>query len=141
MTVDATTVGAAFTGATALLGAVAALLKVWFSRPRLPVAEELLEQLDELRGDVLALSRWAHRARAQAAAAGIELEEPPEVLRGAGERDGERGHDPDAHGWRSSVRAQTGPQRAVRGDERRGPHTDTMPNRRAQRPAPPTMRG
>jgi len=136
MVLDAPTITAVGTAVAAVVAAIAALVKIVVARPRMPVAEELLEQIDELRADVLALARWAHRARAQAAAAGVDLEEPPEVLH-SGERETDERGAPDAHGWRSSVRAQTGPQRVVDAHERtgdRGP--DTRPERRV-RPAPP----
>lgn len=139
---DAATITAIGTAVAAVLAAIGALVKIVVSRPRMPVAEELLEQIDELRADVLALARWAHRARAQAAAAGVDLEEPPEVLH-SGERETDQRGAADAHGWRSSVRAQTGPQPIVDatgpiGHRQRGP--DTRPERR-QRPTPPPMRG
>lgn len=105
---DAATVTATLTGVAAVIAAIGAVVKIVLSRPRLPVAEELLEQIDELRDDVLALARWAHNARAHAASQGVELDEPPTVLRSSGEREGERRHDPARHGWRSSVVAQTG---------------------------------
>lgn len=138
MSLDAATIGAVGTALAAIIAAVTALVKIVLSRPRLPVAEELLEQLDEMRDDLLAVARWMHRAVVQAAAAGIELEEPPEVLRSSGHREGERRHTEGGHGWRSSVRVQTGEQPVV--DTRRihpvrGP--DTLPERRAQRPTPP----
>lgn len=135
MSVDAATITAVGTAIGVVLAGIAALMKIVVGRPRMPVAEELLEQIDELRDDVLALARWAHRAQAQAAAAGVTLEEPPDVLRSSGHREGERRHEEDTHGWRSSVRAQTGPQPAIRPEQVRGP--DTRPDRRAARPAPP----
>lgn len=138
MSLDAATVTALGTATAAVLAGVAALVKIVLGRPRLPVAEELLEQLDELRVDVLALARWAHRAIVQAAAQGVELEEPPEVLRSSGERHGERRHAGDeATGWRSSVRAQTGEQPVVQAPE----PSPTQPNRRRVRPPTPPMRG
>lgn len=135
---DPASVGAWFTGIGGVIVAITALVKVVTTRPRLPVAEELLEQIDELRDDVLALARWAHRQITRAAAQGVELDPLPEVLRGSGEREGERLHDEDRHGWRSSVRAQTGPQPVV--DTNRMPPAtgpDTRPERRVRRPAPP----
>lgn len=135
MTVDATTITATGGALGAILAGVAAVVKIVYSRPRLPVAEELLEQMDELRDDVLALARWAHRAQAQAAAAGVTLEEPPEVLRSSGHRDGERRHEDSAHGWRAAVRVATGELPIIRPGRVLGP--DTQPERRAQRPTPP----
>lgn len=135
---DAAQITALCTGVAAIIAATGAVLKIVFSRPRLPVAEELLEQLDELRADVLALARWAHNAQATAAAEGVELPDPPDVLRSSGEREGERRHDPRRHGWRSSVQAQLGdPVQPDRPVELRGPHT--VPDRR--RPRPPEVRG
>lgn len=133
---DAAVIAAIGTAVAAILAGVAAILKIVRDQPRMPVAEELLEQLDELRADVLALARWAHRARAQAAAAGVELEEPPEVLH-SGERETDPRGAPEGHGWRSSVRAQATPETAAQGVERmarRGP--ETRPDRRV-RPSPP----
>lgn len=138
MTIDAATVTAFGTAAGAVLAGTAALVKIVLGRPRLPVAEELLEQIDELRVDVLNLARWAHRAITQAAAQGVDLEEPPEVLRSSGERHGERRSSPEATGWRSSVRAQTGEQ-PVTPATATGP--STQPNRRRVRPPTPPMRG
>lgn len=131
---DAATITAVFTGCAAVIGAIGVVVRIVVTRPRLPVAEELLEQIDELRGDLLAVVRWAHRAVVTAASQGVELEPPPDVMRGVGERAGER-HNPNAGrgGWRSSVTAQTGEQPlAMPGPM--GP--DTVPNRR--RPMPPT---
>lgn len=135
---DAGAIGAWCSGIAGIIAAIGVLVKIVVSRPRMPVAEELLEQIDELRDDVLSLARWAHRAVARAAAGGVELDPPPEVLRSVGERAGERKSDPELHGWRSGVRVQTGEQPAVRLTSR-GP--DTRPDRRAQRPTPPPMRG
>lgn len=105
---DAATITAGLTGVAAVITAVGVVVKIVVSRPRLPVAEELLEQIDELRSDVLALARWAHNARALAASEGVDLPEPPTVLLSSGEREGERQNDPRRHGWRSSVQAQNG---------------------------------
>lgn len=131
---DPATVGAWCTGIAAIIASIGAVVKIIVSRPRLPVAEELLEQLDELRDDLLALARWAHHARAVAASEGVELPEPPSVLVSAGHREGERRHDDGAHGWRSAVRVQTGEQVAVGPPSANGP--TTIPNRRALRPPP-----
>jgi hypothetical protein len=129
------------TALAAFLGGVAAVIKIVVSRPQMPVAEELLTQLDEMRDDLLALAKWAHRARAQAAAAGVDLEEPPDVLRSSGRREGERGADPTARGWRSSVKVQTGEQPAV---ETTRPLTrddpQTWPERRRPRLPPPPVK-
>lgn len=126
---DPATVTATLTGVAAVIAAVGAVVKIVVSRPRLPVAEELLEQIDELRSDVLALARWAHNARALAASEGVDLPEPPTVLMSSGEREGERRHDPARHGWRSSVEAQTGER--VRIEPVGGPAT--TPERRRPR--------
>lgn len=135
---DAAEVTAWCTGIAAIIAATGAVLKIVVSRPRLPVAEELLEQIDELRADVLALARWAHNAQATAAAEGVDLPDPPDVLRSSGEREGERRHDPRRHGWRSSVEAQLGdPVPVERPVELRGPHT--VPDRR--RPRLPNVGG
>jgi hypothetical protein len=139
--VDAGTIAAVFTGVAGVIAATGAVVKIVLTRPRLPVAEELLEQLDELRADVLALARWAHKARATAAAAGVELSEPPAVLVSSGQREGERQHDDDTHGWLSSVRAQTDPNmRRIRPAERVDMGPETQPDRRTPRHAPPPTR-
>ncbi len=142
ITWGAAEITAAGTAIAAVLGGLAAVVKIVLSRPRLPVAEELLEQLDEMRDDLLALARWAHRARAQAAAEGLDLEEPPEILKSAGRRDGERRHDASDTGWRSSVKAQTGDIPVVEADkpmQREGP--STWPERRRPRLPPPAQPG
>jgi len=144
---DPAQIGAVCTGIAGIIIAIGGVIKIVTTRPRMPVAEELFEQLDELRDDVLACARWMHRAVAQAAAAGIELEEPPSVLRSAGHREGERRSAENTHGWRASVRAVTGEQpivtrAAVELDAReygrrrsdRGP--DTRPDGRTP-PTPP----
>jgi hypothetical protein len=123
------TVTAALTGIAAVIAAIGAVVKIVVSRPRLPVAEELLEQIDELRSDVLALARWAHNARALAASEGVDLPEPPTVLLSSGEREGERRSDPARHGWRSSVEAQTGETTRIGRVD--GP--STVPDRRRPR--------
>lgn len=134
--IDAAEVTAWCTGIAAIIGAIGVVLKIVVTRPRLPVAEELLEQIDELRGDLLALARWAHRAQATAAASGLELDEPPTVMRSIGERRGERQHEPGRHGWRSAVTAEYPPEHTPP-TELPGPHT--VPDRR--RPRPPEVRG
>lgn len=137
MTWDAATITAVGTAAAAVGGIIVAVLKVVFTRPRMPVAEELLTQLDEMRDDLLALAKWAHRARAQAAAAGLDLEDPPDILRSAGRRDGERRHDDASHGWRSSVKAQTGETPAVTVQPEPADGPQTWPERRRPKLTPP----
>jgi hypothetical protein len=142
ITWGAAEITAAGTAIAAVLGGLAAVVKIVLSRPRLPVAEELLEQLDEMRDDLLALAKWAHRARAQAAAEGLDLEEPPDVLRSAGRRDGERRHDPATTGWRSSVTAQSGEQPVVQADPpMKREEAQTWPERRRPRLPPPAQPG
>jgi hypothetical protein len=137
--VDAATVGAVFSGLVGLIGAIAALLKIYWTRPQMPVAEEILERQSELETELLALAAWAHDAAMIAAANGIDLPEPPDSIRLLGRRTGEPRHR--AHGWRASVKAQTGEQPAVRPDDTRrlppagGP--DTWPERRR----PPLPKG
>jgi hypothetical protein len=144
LSLDAAQIGAIFTGVAGVIIAIGGVVKVVTTRPRLPVAEELLEQLDELRDDVLALARWAHRAVAQAAAGGVELDPPPEVLKGAGHREGERGSGENTRGWQSSVRAQTGELPIARpetGTQRDYGRRTGHPARRAHPAHTPTMRG
>jgi hypothetical protein len=133
---DPALVGAIFTGVAGVIGAIGVVVKIVLTRPRLPVAEEILEQLDEVRTEMLVLAAWAHDAMVAAAAAGIELPEPPDSLRVLGRRSGERRNGD--HGWRSSVRVQTGDQpvaRDVTAPMRPGMGPDTNPERR--RPPPP----
>ena len=62
-------------GVAAVIGAVAGVLKIVLTRPRLPVAEEVMERLTDLEEQLLGYAAWAHGARMAAAAAGIDL--PP----------------------------------------------------------------
>lgn len=66
------------TGIAAVIAAIGAVLKIVLTRPRLPVAEEVLERLAEVEEALLSWATWAHQARMVAAAAGIEL--PPVPL-------------------------------------------------------------
>lgn len=131
---DSATIGAVFSGVAGVIIAIGAVIKIVVGRPRLPVAEEILEQLDEMRDDLLNVARWAHRAVAQAALEGITLEEPPAVLQSAGHRKGERRSWDNTHGWRSAVRAQTDEPPSPRP---RDPRPATQPERRAVRPPVP----
>lgn len=74
---DAALVGAWCTGIAGILASVAVLVKIILTRPRLPVAEEVLERLSELEEQLLKYAAWMHRARMVAAAAGIELPTVP----------------------------------------------------------------
>lgn len=74
---DASLVTAWCTGVAAVIAAIGAVLKIVLTRPRLPVAEEVLERLGELEEALLAWATWAHQSRMVAAAAGIALPAPP----------------------------------------------------------------
>lgn len=65
------------TGTAGVIAAIGVVLKIVLTRPRLPVAEEVLERLAELEEGLLAWATWAHGARMAAAAAGIVLPDPP----------------------------------------------------------------
>jgi hypothetical protein len=137
---DAATITAIGSAIAAVIGAVAIVVKIVVTRPRMPVAEELFEQIDELRRELLELAGWAHDARVLAAANGLELPPAPDIVRLEGRRHGE-GRE-GRHGWRASVVAQTGELEAVAVDataplydRRRGP--ETRPDRRAPRVPPP----
>ena len=131
--VGAAEITAIGTALAAVIAAIGVIVKIVVTRPRLPVAEEILEQIDELRTELLELAAWAHDARVLAAANGLELPPAPEIVRTMGRRQGEARHA--SHGWRTSVRAQTGEQPVVDPTapirDRRGP--DTRPDRRAPR--------
>lgn len=74
---DAALVTSWCTGIAAVLGAIGVVLKIILTRPRIPVAEEVLERLAELEEGLLAWAAWAHGARMAAAAAGITLPATP----------------------------------------------------------------
>jgi hypothetical protein len=141
VTWDAGTIAAVFTGVAGVITAISVVVKIVVTRPRMPVAEEILERQAELEAEQLRLAAWAHDVAIIAAAAGIELPEPPASLRILGRRPGEGRHS--AIGWRASVKAQTGEQPAIEPQTQRldpeGPAT--WPERRRPRlPPPPTGR-
>lgn len=78
--VDAALVGAWCTGISGIIGAVAILVKIITTRPRLPVAEEVLLRVDELEDMVLAAASYIHDERVAAAASGYLMGEPPDRL-------------------------------------------------------------
>lgn len=92
------------TGIAAILAAIGAVLKIVLTRPRIPVAEEVLERLAEVEEALLRWGTWAHSARLAAAAAGITLPDPPLDL-------AER-RTPHALPPRLGDRTDTGPLRA-----------------------------
>lgn len=65
------------TGLAGVIAAVGVVLKIVLTRPRLPVAEEVLERLAELEEQLLLYATWAHTVRMVAAASGIELPTVP----------------------------------------------------------------
>jgi hypothetical protein len=131
---------AAGTAVAAILGGLAAVVKIVLSRPKMPVAEEILEQLADVQGELLKLAAWAHDAQMVAAAAGLELPEPPDSIKLLGRRPGEGGRH-RVTGWRASVKAQTGeqpaiaPERPMQRDE-----PQTWPERRRPPLPPPNGR-
>lgn len=74
---DAALVTAWCTGVAGVIAATGVVLKIVLTRPRIPVAEEVLERLAELEEALLSWATWAHGARMAAAAAGIPLPAPP----------------------------------------------------------------
>lgn len=74
---DPALVGAWCTGVAGVIAAVGVVLKIVLTRPRLPVAEEVLERLAELEEQLLRYATWAHNVRMVAAASGIELPTVP----------------------------------------------------------------
>lgn len=68
------------TGIGGIIGAVALLAKVLTTRPRIPVAEEVLLRVGELEDVVLAAAAYLHTERTRAAAHGYVLGEPPARL-------------------------------------------------------------
>lgn len=69
--------GAWLTGLAGVIGAVGVVLKIVLTRPRIPVAEEVLERLREVEEALLGWATWAHTVRMVAAAAGIHLPSTP----------------------------------------------------------------
>lgn len=74
---DPALVGAWCTGLAGIIGATGVVLKIVLTRPRIPVAEEVLERLAEVEEALLGWATWAHTVRMTAAAAGMELPAPP----------------------------------------------------------------
>jgi len=75
--VDAGLIGAWGTAVAGVIGSVGIVLKIVLTRPRIPVAEEVLERLAEVEEALLAWATWAHLARMAAAAAGVTLPATP----------------------------------------------------------------
>jgi hypothetical protein len=78
---DPATVGAWCTGIASIIGAAAVLVKIVLTRPRLPVAEEILARMTEIEERLLIWAGVWHDAKATAALQGFELPELPERLR------------------------------------------------------------
>lgn len=74
---DAALVTAWCTGIAAVIAAVGAVLKIIYTRPRIPVAEEVLERLASLEDYLLAWGTWAHRVQMIAVQNGWSLPHPP----------------------------------------------------------------
>lgn len=96
--------GAWCTGLAGIIGAVGVVLKIILTRPRIPVAEEVLERLAEVEEALLGWATWAHTVRMICVGAGIHLPATPLDL--AEQR--------DPHGLppRLGDRTDTGPMRA-----------------------------
>ena len=77
---DAALVGAWCTGIAGIIAAVGVVVKIVLTRPRVPVAEEVLLRLAELEDVVLRWAGWGHDVRVSAAAQGWDLPEVPEDL-------------------------------------------------------------
>jgi len=77
---DAALVTAWCTGVGGIIGAFTLLVKVITTRPRLPVAEEVLLRLGELEDVVLLTASYVHTERTRAAAHGYTMADPPERL-------------------------------------------------------------
>lgn len=77
---EAALVTAWCTGIGGIIGAITLLVKVITTRPRLPVAEEILLRVGELEDVILQAAAYVHRQRVRAAAQGYVLEEPPAQL-------------------------------------------------------------
>jgi len=111
---DAALVGAWCTGLAGILAAAGVVLKIWTTRPRVPVAEEVLLRLAELEDVVLRWASWAHDARVSAAAHGWDLPDVDSELlphRAAGPIPGRRRTDR----LDMPVPPRTEPLEAVRG--------------------------
>ena len=77
---DAALVTAWCTGIAGIIAAVAALVKIVTTRPRLPVAEEVLLRVGELEDVVLLAASYFHTERVRALAHGYTMADPPERL-------------------------------------------------------------
>ena len=79
---DAALVGAWCTGIAGIIAAMGVVVKIVLSRPRLPVAEEVLLRLAELEDVVLRWASWAHGVRVVARAQGWDLPDvDPQLVR------------------------------------------------------------
>ena len=91
---DAALVGAWCTGVAGIIAAFGVVMKIWTTRPRVPVAEEVLMRLAELEDVVLRWASWAHDVRVVAVAAGWDLPAvDPELI--PGRRDGRTNEAPE----------------------------------------------
>lgn len=70
---DAALVGAWCTGIAGIIAAIGAVVKIVLSRPRVPVAEEVLLRLAELEDVVLRWASWGHDVQVFAATQGWDL--------------------------------------------------------------------
>lgn len=73
---DAGVVTAWLTGIAAIITAVGVVLKIVTTRPRLPVAEELMAEMAELRAWVVDVASWGHQVAVAAQLAGFVLPHP-----------------------------------------------------------------
>lgn len=75
--------GAWCTGLAGIIAAIGVVVKIVLTRPRVPVAEEVLLRLAELEDVVLRWASWAHDVRVVAVAQGWELPEvDPQLVPG-----------------------------------------------------------
>ncbi len=75
--------GALCTGIAGIIAAIGVVVKIVLTRPRVPVAEEMLLQLAELRDVVLRWASWAHDVQVVAHSQGWDLPEvDPDLVPG-----------------------------------------------------------
>lgn len=72
---DAAVVTAWCMGIAGIIAAIGGVLKIVLSRPRLPVAEEVLARLKDVEDELLAWGAWGHQVMMAAATAGWDV--PP----------------------------------------------------------------
>lgn len=118
---DAALVTAWCAGIAGIISALGVVVKIVTTRPRLPVAEEVLLRLAELEDVVLATAAYVHTERVRAAAHGYVMGEPPErLLTLLGDPDAPPGQRRRTDALQLPVPPRTGELRAVNGGDRHG---------------------